>query len=380
MLNSSSTTSKVITCKAVVCWGRGGDVIKVEDIKVEPPKSNEVRVKMLYASICHTDLLFIEGFPDPDLFPRVLGHEGVGEVESVGEDVTELKEGDLVIPSYIGECQKCENCSSRKSNFCLRYPLPLSGLMLDGTSRMSIEGQNLFHSFSCSTWTEYMLINVNYAIKISPDIPLSHASFLSCGFSTGYGAAWKDGNIERGSSVLVIGLGAVGLGVIQGAKMQGATTIIGVDKNPMKKEKGQVFGMTHFINPDESGKSISDLVKELTGGIGVDCSFQCTGVTSLVTQAIEATKPGVGRTILIGTGIDTNMNISFESLVSGKTLKGSLFGGLGIKSDLPILLDKYINKEIQLDELLSHEISLEDITKGFELLKHPDCVKVLVKI
>ncbi|KAJ0079003.1 hypothetical protein Patl1_23711 [Pistacia atlantica] len=371
----SSSNSQVITCKAVVCWGEG-EPLKVEDIEVEPPKSDEVRVKMLYASICHTDLLCSKGLPLP-LFPRVLGHEGVGVVESVGEEVKEVKEGDVVIPTYIGECKECENCTSGVSNLCLKYPLIINGLMLDGSSRMSIRGQNLYHLFTCSTWSEYMVINAYYVLKLDPSIAnFSHVSFLSCGFSTGFGAAWKEFNVENGSSVAVLGLGAV----VNGARMQGAAKIIGVDKNKWKKEKGEVFGMTDFINPSESDKSVSELIKEITNGMGVDCSFECTGVATLANEALESTKLGKGKAVIIGASNDGSMPIGVLSLLLGRSLKGSIFGGLKTKSDLPIILDKYKNKEFQLDELLTHEVQMEDINKAIEQLKEPDCVKVLIKI
>lgn len=263
----------------------------MEEIQVEPPKFSEIRVKMLCASLCHTDTLHAKGSLIP-LFPRVLGHEGVGVVESIGEGVRDLKEGDLVIPAYLGECQECENCISGKTNLCLKYPLILNGLMPDGTSRISINGQKLYHLFTCSTWSEYMVIDTNYVVKIDPSIDLPHASFLSCGFSTGFGSAWREANVEKGSSVAVIGLGAVGLGAIEGARMQGAAKIIGIDKNEKKREKGQAFGMTDFINPEEYfNKPISELIKDITGGLGVDYCFECTGVGPLINEALLATKP-----------------------------------------------------------------------------------------
>ncbi|KAJ4720931.1 Alcohol dehydrogenase-like [Melia azedarach] len=377
----SKTSSQAITCKAVVCWGEG-EPLKIEEIQVEPPKSTEVRVKMLYASLCHTDILCCKAFPGP-LFPRVLGHEGVGVVESVGDEVKEVKEGDVVIPTYVGECEECENCRSGRSNLCLKHPLTLHGLMLDNTSRMSIRGQDLYHLFSCSTWSEYMVIDVNYVIKIDDqnNIPLSHASFLSCGFSTGFGGAWKEFNVERGSTVAVFGLGAVGLGAISGARIQGADKIIGIDKNPFKKDKGEAFGMTDFINPEESkDKSASELVKEITGGTGVDYSFECSGVPSLLSEALEATKLGIGKALSIGVGNNASVPVSVLSLCCGRTLKGTVFGGIKPKSDLPILLQKCKNKEFELDELLTHQVELEDTNRAIELLKQQDCVKVLIKI
>ncbi|PON49502.1 Alcohol dehydrogenase superfamily, zinc-type [Trema orientale] len=379
----SQKNSQVLTCKAVVCWGIG-EAGKVEEIQVEAPKGSEVRLKMLYASVCHTDhILCTKGFPIP-LFPRVLGHEGVGVVESIGEDVTSVKQGDLVIPTLMSECGECENCLCERTNMCLKYPLHFSGLMLDGTSRISVNGQMLYHAFSCSTWSEYTVVDVNYVLRLdpsTPQIPLPHASFLSCGFSTGFGAPWKEAAVEKGSSVAVIGLGAVGLGVVEGSRMRGATRIIGIDKNPRKEEKGQAFGMTDFINPLlHSDKSVSDLIKDLTAGMGVDYCFECTGLPHLISEALEATKLGKGKAIAIGLSDVTNLQISYLALLCGRTLKGSIFGGLRTKTDLPLLVEKCKNKEIQLDELLTHEVPLADINKAFQLLEQEDCVKVLIKI
>ncbi|KAK3404615.1 hypothetical protein EUGRSUZ_K00924 [Eucalyptus grandis] len=379
-------------------------------------------MKMLFASICHSDLLCSQGFPlvgfilfhislrlslyyslcssaaplltlslilsllQP-LYPRVLGHEGVGIVESVGEEVEELKEGDVVIPAYVGECRECENCKSEKTNLCLRYPLSMNGVLPDGTSRMSIRGQALYHLLSCSTWSEYTVSDANYVVKVDPDVALPHASLLSCGFSTGFGAAWMDSKVESGSSVAVIGLGAVGLGAIGGARAQGATTIIGVDKNGMKKDKGEVFGMTHFINPDDHkssdgthSKSISEMVKDLTGGAGVDYCFECSGVPNLINQALEATKVGKGKAVAVGAGLKHVVEINFMELLVGRTLKGTIFGGLKSKTHLPLLVHKSKDEEIPLDELLTHEMKLADVPRAREVLKRSDCIKILIKI
>ncbi|XP_028778447.1 alcohol dehydrogenase-like 2 isoform X2 [Neltuma alba] len=301
-------------------------------------------------------------------------------VESTGERVTDLEVGDVVIPTSIGECQECENCISGESNLCLKYPLTLNGLMLDNTSRMSIRGQKIYQLFSCSTFAEYMVTEANYLVKVDPNIDLAHASIISCGFSTGFGAVWKEAKVERGSSVAVFGLGGVGLGAISAAKMMGASKIIGIDKNEMKKSKGEAFGMTDFINPDACDKSVSELLKELSNGMGVDCSFECTGVASLLTQAFQATKLGKGKTIAIGAVSQEFVHIDFSSLIFGRTLKGSIFGGLKPKSDLPFIVDKCLKKEFPLDEFLTHEVSLEEMGKALELLKQPDCVKVIIRI
>ncbi|RDY04225.1 Alcohol dehydrogenase-like 1 [Mucuna pruriens] len=382
-------TSQVITCKAAICWGLGM-AVTVEEIQVDPPKATEVRVKMLCASICSTDISSIKGFPHSN-FPIALGHEGIGVIESVGDQVTNLKEGDVVIPTYVGECQECENCVSGESNLCLTYPVRMTGLLPDNTSRMSIRGQRLYHVLSCATWSEYMVSDANYVLKVDPTIDPAHASFISCGFSTGFGAAWKEAKVQSGSTVAVFGLGAVGLGffllilrlVLQaviGAKMQGATRIIGVDKNEKKREKGEAFGMTHFINPGDSNKSASELVKELSGGMGVDYSFECTGVSTLLSECLEATKVGTGKAILIGVGSEPILPLGLFSILFGRTLKGSIFGGLKAMSDLSVVANKGHKKEFPLQELFTHEVTLVDINKAFELVKQPNCVKVVIKM
>ncbi|KAL0317848.1 UNVERIFIED_CONTAM: CYP enzymes assisting alcohol dehydrogenase [Sesamum angustifolium] len=303
------------------CYLKENESPKVEEIQVEGPKSGEVRVRMLFASICHTDVLGCRGFPTP-LFPRVLGHEGVG---------------------------------------------------------MSIQGQQLYHFLSCSTWSQYTVVDVNYLVKIHPNIPLPHASFLSCGFTTGFGAVWKEAKVHKGSTVAVVGLGAVGLGVIEGARVHGASRIIGIDINQSKQAVGEAFGMTDFINPKlESDKSISEMVKLLTGGCGVDYSFECTGVAQLVNEALETTKVGIGKLMMLGAATDKSVEIDFVTLLSCRTLKYAVFGGVKVQSDLPLVIHKCINKEIQnLDRLSTHQVALEDISTAFQLLKEPQCVKAL---
>ncbi|MED6182957.1 hypothetical protein PIB30_033561 [Stylosanthes scabra] len=374
-----TNTSKVITCKGAVCWGAGEDV-RLEEIQVDPPKANEVRVKMICASICHSDITSIQGLLPYFHYPLALGHEGVGVVETVGDGVTNFKEGDMVIPTYIGECKECEHCISGKSNMCLTYPMRFTGLMPDNTSRMSCRGNTLYYCLTFGTWSEYTVIDVNYLVKVDPSMNPAHASFISCGFSTGYGAAWKEARVEKGSSVAVFGLGAVGLGAISGAKMMGASNIIGIDTNDMKREKGEAFGMTHFINPKDSEKSPSTLVKELSNGCGVDCSFECTGVGPLLTESLEATKLGSGKAISIGAGNEVTIPFGHGSLLFGRTLKGSIFGGLKAISDLSIMADKCQKQEFPLEELHTHEVQLGDINEAFEMLKQPSCVKIVIKM
>ncbi|XAR73288.1 Alcohol dehydrogenase [Bertholletia excelsa] len=386
-MSTSDSAGKTIICKAAVLWGKG-ESLKVQDVHVHPPKSSEVRIKMLFASLCHSDIFCISGFPAP-LFPRIPGHEGAGVVESVGEGVRELKEGDLVMPTYTAECGKCENCTSTspRTNLCLSFPFTLNGLMLDGTSRFSTttaetdHDRRIYHCFSCSTWSEYTVVHVCNLMKLDPRIPLPHASLLSCGYSTGFGSTFTQVQLSKDSTVAVLGLGAVGLGVVEGARVQGAARIIGVDINERKREKGEVFGITDFINPtgeDCPDKPISELVKDLTGGAGVDYCFECTGVPSLLDQALQSTKAGVGTVVSIGGG-SISAEISLVPLLCGRTLKGCIYGGIKVKSDLPFIFDKCINKELHLDELVTHQVSFNEINEAIKVMKQPDCTKILVK-
>ncbi|XP_051125965.1 CYP enzymes assisting alcohol dehydrogenase-like isoform X2 [Andrographis paniculata] len=394
---STGTTAPpppTLTCRAAIVWGDNQDP-KVEEIQVEPPRSGEVRLKMLFSSICHTDVLGLRGFPTP-VFPRVLGHEGVGVVESVGEGVVRLEAGDLVIPTYLGECgDACENCRSGKTNLCQTYPLQaFTGLMADATTRMSVQLPDglrirLHHFLSCSTWSEYTVVDANYLVKVDPTIPLPQASLLSCGFTTGFGAVWKEAKVHHGSTVAVLGLGAVGLGVVEGARVQGASRIIGIDINERKRKVGGAMGMTDFINPNDGdegsdGKmiksmSISERVKQLTGGMGVDYSFECTGIPHLLNQALEAAKVGIGMTVMLGAGTDKSVGIEFATLLGCRTMKYAVFGGVKVQSDLPLIIHKCINNEIQnLEKLITHRVALGDIKRALELLKEPNCVKVLI--
>ncbi|XP_057770548.1 8-hydroxygeraniol oxidoreductase-like [Salvia miltiorrhiza] len=374
---AGNTTPGVITCKAAVAW-KQSEPLKVEEIQVEPPKSTEVRIKMLYASMCHTDTTCWKGSLYP-MFPRILGHEGVGVIESVGEQVRDLKVGDTVMLLYVGECGRCSNCLSGKTNLCSQFPLTL-GLMADGTSRMSAKGQRIYQMFSCSTWSEYAVVESNYVVKVDPRLPLSHASLLTCGFTTGYGGAWKELKVERGSTVAVLGLGAVGLGAAKASKILGASKIIGIDINDMKRDKAKAFGVTDFVNPKHYDKPISQLIQEATGGLGVDYCIECTGVPSLLNEAILSIKSGIGELVLIGAPAEEKAELNYFPLLLGRTIKGTTFVGVRIHSDLPKIVEKCINKEINLGDLITHEVSLADVNKGFmEYMKQPDCVKVIIK-
>ncbi|KAL0323841.1 UNVERIFIED_CONTAM: 8-hydroxygeraniol oxidoreductase [Sesamum calycinum] len=340
---SNTTAPAVISCKAAVIR-KPGDPLQVEEIQVDPPKSSEVRIKMLCASMCHTDILCCNGFPAP-LFPRIPGHEGVGVVESVGDEVTHVKVGDTVMPLYLGECGECQNCSSGRTNLCHKYPLSFSGLMADGTSRIP---ETLFP----------MLVSFAVVSQQVSD-------------QRGDKSMWK-----KGSAVAVIGLGAVGLGAVKGAQMQGASKIIGIDINELKHEKAKAFGITDFINLRLSNKSVSELIKEATEGLGVDYCIECTGVPALLNEAMEGSKVGLGTVVLIGAGLEKSGEIIYIPLLYGRTVRGSIYGGVRTQSDLPKIVEKC---EIDLDELITHEVSLAEINKVFEYMKQPDSVKVVIK-
>ncbi|CAI0410808.1 unnamed protein product [Linum tenue] len=375
---------QVITCKAAVCWGVGGPV-KIEEVEVEPPRPSEIRVKMLCASICRTDILCINGFPTQGLYPRVLGHEGVGVVESLGEEVKDLQVGDTVIPTTLGECGECGSCESGRTNFCQKYPIGATGLMPDGTSRFTVREGNkrtpAYQFLSCATWCEYMVVDANYAVKIDAgSIPPPQASIISCAFTSGYGATWKAAPVTVGSSVAVFGLGPVGLSAVQGARMHGAAKIIGVDKNERRRKIASELGVTHFINSEGLEKPVSEVVKELTDGKGVDACFECSGYAPFMNQAMKAVVQGKGKAVVLGAGKYDSIQLDFVDLLFGGSITGSIFGGVKIKSDLPHLLHKCQNKEFEIDALLTHEVPLCDINKAFEMMKEPDCIKVVVKI
>ncbi|KAL1542890.1 8-hydroxygeraniol oxidoreductase-like [Salvia divinorum] len=372
---TDNTTPRAITCKAAVVWKRL-EPLNVEEVEVDPPNSTQVRIKMLYASMCHTDITYWDGTNINPLFPRILGHEGTGVIESVGEEVKGLKVGDTVMILYIGECGECSNCASEKTNLCSRYPLTVTD---DGTSRIYAKGQRIYRMFSTATWSEYAVVESNYVVKVDPRMPPSHACLLTCGFTTGYGGVWK--RLKGGSSVAVIGLGAVGLGAVKASQILGASKIFGIDVNDMKRDMARAFGVTDFLNPKHSGKPISQLIKEATSGLGVDYCIECTGVASILNEAIASTKMGVGETLLIGVPPEKKVGLSLIPMILGRrTLKGTNFGGVKIHSDLPKIVEECINKEINLGDLITHEVSLADINKGFlEYMKQPSCVKVVIK-
>ncbi|XP_065848229.1 alcohol dehydrogenase-like 7 [Euphorbia lathyris] len=367
----SPTIGNPIRCKAAVSRHPGEPLI-MEEIMVAPPNRHEARIRIICTSLCQSDITFWKLKVFPGVFPRILGHEAIGAVESVGEDVHELKEGDIVIPTFIPDCADCIDCRSNKSNSCSKVPFTGSPWMpRDEASRFTdLNGDVIYHFLSVSSFSEYTVIDTAHLTKIDPSVPPSRACLLSCGVSTGFGAAWKTAKVEAGSTVVIFGLGSIGLAVAEGARLCGATRIIGVDLNPDKFEIAKKFGVSEFVSAGETGdKPVSQVINEMTGG-GADYCFECVGMASLVREAFSCCRKGWGKTIVLGVdkpGAEISLS-SFEVLHGGKILTGALFGGLKPKHDIPILLKHYMEKELQLDEFVTHEINFEEINKAFDLL------------
>ncbi|KAJ7566027.1 hypothetical protein O6H91_02G085500 [Diphasiastrum complanatum] len=333
-----STIGKVITCKAAVTYGPGEPLV-IEEIQVEPPQALEIRVKITHTSLCHSDIHFWELKDGPILFPRIFGHEASGIVESVGELVTDFQPGDHVLPLFMGECTKCKNCKSRKTNACENYsPSGRPGLMSsDQRTRFSKDGKPIFHFLGTSTFSEYTVVEHGRLVKVNPLAPLDKICLLSCGVSTGLGATWNTAKVEAGSSVAIFGLGTVGLAVAEGARIAGASKIIGVDLNNEKLGKAKTFGITDFLNPSEYDKPISQ---------------------------------GYGVCVLCGVVTDSTSVFSRHPVyfLGGRSLTGTLFGNFKGVTQLPNLVEKYMHKEFQLDEFVTHELPFSEINEAFRLL------------
>ncbi|CAK7347178.1 unnamed protein product [Dovyalis caffra] len=350
-----------------------GDPLVIEDIEVEPPKAWEVRIRILCASLCHSDVTFWKMQAGPvSIFPRIFGHEAAGVVESVGEHVQEVKEGDLVLPVFASHCGECRDCKSAKSNICSKFDASSAyfGMPRDGTRRFrDMKGEVLHHFLNVSSFSQYTVVDVAHVVKITTDIPIDKACLLSCGVSTGVGAAWKVAELEEGSTVAIFGLGAVGLAVAEGARIRGASKIIVVDLNPEKFEIGKKFGLTDFINPANCGeKPVSEVIKEITDG-GADYCFECIGLASLMTDAFTSSGEGWGKTVVLGVEMHGSpLILSPYEILRGRTVTGSSMGGLKPKFDLPILAEKYLSKELNLEQFITHEVSFNDINNAFQLL------------
>ncbi len=363
--------------RAAVAW-KAGAPLTIETVDLEGPRASEVLVEIKATGICHTDHFTLSGADPEGLFPAILGHEGAGVVLEVGAGVTTLAAGDHVIPLYTPECRQCKFCLSRKTNLCQQIRgTQGKGLMPDGTSRFSIGGQPILHYMGTSTFANHIVVPEIALAKIRKDAPFDKVCYIGCGVTTGVGAVLFTAQVEAGANVVVFGLGGIGLNVIQGAKMVGADTIIGVDINPAREAMAREFGMTHFINP-KSVPSVVDAIVQLTDG-GVDYSFECIGNVNTMRQALECCHKGWGRSIIIGVaGAGQEIATRPFQLITGRKWEGSAFGGARGRTDVPKIVDWYMDGKIRIDPLITHTLKLEDINHGFELMERGESIRSVV--
>ena len=353
--------------------------LEIVELDLEGPKSGEVLVEIMATGVCHTDAYTLDGLDSEGIFPSVLGHEGAGIVREIGAGVTSVKPGDHVIPLYTPECRQCKSCLSGKTNLCTAIRATQGkGLMPDGTSRFSYKGQTIFHYMGCSTFSNFTVLPEIAVAKIREDAPFNSACYIGCGVTTGVGAVTNTAKVQPGDNIIVFGLGGIGLNVLQGARMAGANMIVGVDINPAREEWGKKFGMTHFVNPANVEGDIVQHLVELTDG-GAEYSFDCTGNTTVMRQALEACHRGWGTSIIIGVA-EAGKEISTRpfQLVTGRNWRGTAFGGAKGRTDVPKIVDLYMDGTIQIDPMITHVLSLEDINKGFDLMHAGESIRSVV--
>jgi S-(hydroxymethyl)glutathione dehydrogenase/alcohol dehydrogenase len=356
-----------------------GKPLQIETVQLEGPKAGEVLVEIKATGLCHTDLYTMSGSDPEGLFPAILGHEGAGVVVDVGPDVRTLKKGDHVIPLYTPECRNCKSCLSRKTNLCTAIRATQGkGLMPDGTSRFSFQGKPILHYMGCSTFANFTVLPEIALAKVREDAPFDTICYIGCGVTTGVGAVIFTAGVRPGENVVVFGLGGIGLNVIQGARIAGADMIVGVDINPRRKEMAEKFGMTHFVNPKEiTGDLVPHLV-ELTGG-GADHSFECVGNVNLMRQALECAHRGWGKSTIIGVaGAGQEISTRPFQLVTGRVWQGSAFGGARGRTDVPKIVDWYMDGKINIDDLITHRLPLDKINEGFELMERGESIRTVV--
>jgi S-(hydroxymethyl)glutathione dehydrogenase / alcohol dehydrogenase len=364
--------------KAAVAY-RAGDPLVIETVQLDGPKAGEVLIEIKATGVCHTDEFTRSGADPEGLFPVIFGHEGAGVVVDVGPGVTTLKKGDHVIPLYTPECRQCKACTSRKTNLCTAIRATQGqGVMPDGASRFSIGGKKIHHYMGCSTFANFTVLPEIAVAKIREDAPFDKVCYIGCGVTTGIGAVINTAKVEAGANVVVFGLGGIGLNVIQGARMVGANKIIGVDVNPKRKALAEQFGMTHFVNPkDVEGDLVAHLVA-LTDG-GADYSFECVGNVDLMRQALECCHRGWGQSIIIGVaGAGQEIKTRPFQLVTGRVWKGTAFGGARGRTDVPKIVDWYMDGKINIDDLITHNLPLKDINKAFDLMHSGESIRSVV--
>jgi S-(hydroxymethyl)glutathione dehydrogenase/alcohol dehydrogenase len=358
---------------------KAGAPLTIETVQLAGPKAGEVLIEIMATGICHTDEFTRSGADPEGLFPAILGHEGAGIVVDVGPGVTSVKKGDHVIPLYTPECRQCKSCLSRKTNLCTAIRATQGkGVMPDGTSRFSLDGKPLYHYMGCSTFANFTVLPEIAVAKIREDAPFDKVCYIGCGVTTGIGAVINTAKVEPGANVVVFGLGGIGLNVIQGARMAGADKIIGVDLNPAREALARKFGLTHFVNPKGVQGDLVPHLVELTGG-GADYSFECIGNVDVMRQALECCHRGWGVSVIIGVaGSGQEIKTRPFQLVTGRVWKGTAFGGARGRTDVPKIVDWYMEGKINIDDLITHVLPLDRINEGFELMHEGKSIRSVV--
>ena len=364
--------------RAAVAW-EAGQKLTVETVQLEGPRAGEVLVEIKATGLCHTDKYTLSGADPEGLFPAILGHEGAGVVVEIGEGVTSVRPGDHVIPLYTPECRECKTCLSRKSNLCTAIRATQGrGVMPDGTSRFSMNGKPIHHYMGCSTFANFTVLPEIAVAKVREDAPFDKICYIGCGVTTGVGAALWTAKVAPGDNVVVFGLGGIGLNVVQGARIAGADMIVGVDINPARREIGEKFGMTHFVNPKDVDGDLVPYLVDLTRG-GADHSFECVGNVTLMRQALECAHRGWGKSTIIGVaGAGQEISTRPFQLVTGRVWQGSAFGGARGRTDTPKIVDWYMAGKININDLITHTMPLEDINHGFELMTLGESIRGVV--
>jgi len=357
-----------------------GKPLEICDVELEGPKEGEVLVEIKATGICHTDEFTRSGADPEGIFPAILGHEGAGVVVDVGTGVKSLKKGDHVIPLYTPECRECDYCTSGKTNLCQSIRETQGrGVMPDGTSRFSIKGEPTFHYMGTSTFANHTVVPEIALAKVREDAPFESICYIGCGVTTGIGAVINTAKVQPGDNVVVFGLGGIGLNVIQGARLAGANMIVGVDINPDRKAWGEKFGMTHFVNPNEVEGDLVPYIVDLTKG-GADYSFECIGNVNVMRDALECCHKGWGTSIIIGVaGAGQEISTRPFQLVTGRNWRGTAFGGAKGRTDVPRIVDWYMDGKIEIDPMITHTMSLDEINKGFELMHTGESIRGVVK-
>jgi len=378
LTNGVNMTDQFIKSKAAIAWGPN-QPLTIEEVDVMLPRKGEVLVKVIASGVCHTDAFTLSGEDPEGLFPVILGHEGGGIVEKIGEGVTSVNVGDHVIPLYTAECGECKFCTSGKTNLCSAVRETQGrGVMPDGTSRFYKDGQPIFHYMGCSTFSEYTVLPEISLAKVNKEAPLEEVCLLGCGVTTGMGAVLNTAKVEKGDNVAVFGLGGIGLSAIIGAKMAGANKIIGIDINESKFELAKQLGATDCINPKDYDKPIQDVIVEMTDG-GVEYSFECIGNVDVMRSALECCHKGWGESIIIGVaGAGQEISTRPFQLVTGRVWRGTAFGGVKGRSELPEIVERYMAGEFKLDDFITHTMPLEDINKSFDLMHSGESIRSVI--